>query len=222
MARALEAIDSLADGPGQWTFGGGTALARDLDHRVSYDVDIFLDSSRTMKLLSPNVNPATRALCDTWHWPGNYLKLIVSDLGEIDFLNSSTYTDDPTAEFLFDGRTILKERPCEIIAKKLIYRASTYKERDMFDLAATWLFDRDEVFKAAASPFLPEMKIKAAIARVELGRKLFQSNMRSEINPTERGETFIDGTCGIALEALDAMLRVHKPGLQQGEDRKPG
>jgi hypothetical protein len=41
MKNALNALDSLEGGPGPWTFGGGTALAQILTHRVSYDVYIF-------------------------------------------------------------------------------------------------------------------------------------------------------------------------------------
>ncbi|MGJ5040694.1 MULTISPECIES: nucleotidyl transferase AbiEii/AbiGii toxin family protein [unclassified Bradyrhizobium] len=63
MQKALLSLDSLEGGPGAWTFGGGTALAQSFDHRISYDVDIFLDSSTALKRLAPNMNPVTKALC---------------------------------------------------------------------------------------------------------------------------------------------------------------
>src|ERR1700741_817102 len=87
MKKALIGLDRLEGGPGPWTFGGGTALAQILSHRISYGVYIFLDSSTVLKNLAPNMNPATKWLCDTWQWPGRYLKLILRDIGEIDFLN---------------------------------------------------------------------------------------------------------------------------------------
>lgn len=65
MQKALIALDSLEGGPGSWTFGDGTALAQILGHRISYDVDIFLDSSTVLKNLAPNINPVTKSLCDT-------------------------------------------------------------------------------------------------------------------------------------------------------------
>lgn len=37
MQKALIALDSSEGGPGSWTFGGGTALAQILGHRISYD-----------------------------------------------------------------------------------------------------------------------------------------------------------------------------------------
>ncbi|WP_456838687.1 nucleotidyl transferase AbiEii/AbiGii toxin family protein [Bradyrhizobium sp. USDA 4486] len=42
LQKALVALDSREGGAGPWTFGGGTALAQILAHRISYDVDIFL------------------------------------------------------------------------------------------------------------------------------------------------------------------------------------
>jgi hypothetical protein len=159
------------------------------------------------------VNPVTKAHCDTWQWQGAYLKLIVKDVGGIDFLSSSAFTDEPTTDFLFRERVIPRERPAEVIAKKLIYRASNFKKRDMFDLAGTWLFERDEVLKAAGTPHVTPDRIKAAINRIELGKGMFQSQMRKDVNPTERGETFIDQVCEIALEALREMRRVPRSGF---------
>ncbi len=101
MQKALIALDSLEGGPGSWTFGGGTALAQILGHRISYDVDIFLDSSTVLKNLAPNINQVTKSLCDTWQWPGRYLKLILRDVGEIDFLNAPSYIDNPTYQMKF-------------------------------------------------------------------------------------------------------------------------
>jgi hypothetical protein len=65
MASCLEALDSVS-GHGEviWTFGGGTALAIDLGHRISYDVDIFLDSAAVTKRLVPVTNEVTRRLLE--------------------------------------------------------------------------------------------------------------------------------------------------------------
>ena len=202
MHKALTALDSLEGGPGPWTFGGGTALAQILGHRVSYDVDIFLDSSASLKKLAPNMNPVTKALCDTWQWPGKYLKLILRNVGEIDFLNAPTYTDDPTYPLSFDGRIIPAERSAEIVTKKLVYRASTYTARDTFDLAAVYLHDRAALGKIAQSPAITTHVLSAAQNRLDLARHQYQSQMREVINATPRGEAFIDQSCELALQAF--------------------
>jgi len=56
---ALPALDAVGAG-GNWTLGGGTALALRLNHRISYDIDIFLADANHLRALSPNRNKATR------------------------------------------------------------------------------------------------------------------------------------------------------------------
>lgn len=202
LGTALLALDSLEGGAGPWTFGGGTALAQILDHRISYDVDIFLDSGTDLKNLAPNMNPVTKSLCDTWQWPGKYLKLILRDVGEIDFLNAPSYIDKPTYELRFNERSIAAERSAEIATKKLVYRASTYTARDAFDLAAIFLHDRSALAEVAQCPAITQHVVSAALNRLNLAKGQYQAEMRSLINATSRGEEFIDRACDLALEAL--------------------
>ncbi|MGY3494216.1 nucleotidyl transferase AbiEii/AbiGii toxin family protein [Bradyrhizobium sp. USDA 4502] len=202
MQKALVALDSLDGGPGPWTFGGGTALALLLGHRISYDVDIFLDSSAVLKNLAPNMNPVTKSLCDTWQWPGKYLKLTLNDVGEIDFLNAPSYIDNPTYQLKIGERSVAAERSAEIATKKLVYRASTYTARDAFDLAAICLYDRSALAEIAQCPAITQHVVASAQNRLVLTKHKYQSEMRQVINSTPRGEEFIDKACEIALEAL--------------------
>jgi hypothetical protein len=179
MQKALIALDSLEGGAGPWTFGGGTALAQILNHRISYDVDIFLDSSTALRNLAPNTNPVTKSLCDSWHWPGEYLKLILRDVGEIDFLNAPSYIDEPTYELRFGERAVAAERSAEIATKKLVYRASTYTARDAFDLAAIHLYDRSALREIAQSPAITHHVVSSALDRLNLAKHQYQSDMRS-------------------------------------------
>ena len=202
MEKALIALDSVEGGAGSWTFGGGTALARILDHRISYDVDIFLDSSTVLKKLAPNTNPVSKSICDTWQWPGKYLKLILRDVGEIDFLNAPSYIDNPTYDLKIGQRTVAAERSAEIATKKLVYRASTYAARDAFDLAAIHLHEHSALEEIARSPAITHRVVSSAIDRLNLAKNQYQSEMRNTINATPRGEEFIDTACDVALEAL--------------------
>lgn len=36
-----------------WTFGGGTALMLQIDHRESFDIDIFIDDPQVLPYLNP-------------------------------------------------------------------------------------------------------------------------------------------------------------------------
>jgi hypothetical protein len=202
MQKALVALDSLEGGPGPWTFGGGTALAQILDHRISYVVNIFFNSSTVLKNLAPNINSVTKSLCDTWQWPGKYLKLVLRDVGEIDFLNAPSYTDNPTYQLRFGERSVAAERSAEIATKKLVYRASTYTARDAVDLAAIYLYDRSALHEIAQSPAITHHVVSSALNRLNLAKHLYQSEMRKVIKSTARGEEFIDKSCEIALEAL--------------------
>jgi hypothetical protein len=221
LQKALIALDSLEGGAGPWTFGGGTALAQILNHRISYDVDIFLDSSTILKNLAPNTNPVTKSLCDSWQWPGKYLKLILRDVGEIDFLNAPSYIDNPTYELNFGGRSIAAERSAEIATKKLVYRASTFTARDAFDLAAIQLHDRSALGEIAQCPAITDHVVSSALNRLNLAKQQYQADMRNVINATPRGEEFIDGACEMALEALVEIRGLIPKGEAESESWTP-
>ena len=51
----LPALDELSNEL-PWSLGGGTALAISLNHRISYDIDIFFQDASALKFLSPNKN----------------------------------------------------------------------------------------------------------------------------------------------------------------------
>ena len=137
---ALPAIDHVASRvpPGtnwRWSFGDGTALALQIDHRVSYDIDLFVSGVR-LKLFTPHQNPAAKLISDSFQWPGFYLKFQLP-IGEIDFLSSDLLTSPGVVPFGYKGRQILLETPEEIVVKKLRYRSASLKLRDVFDLACT-------------------------------------------------------------------------------------
>ncbi len=221
MKLTLQALDSVTptDEPApEWTFGGGTSLAIDLEHRISYDIDAFLDSARVIQSLVPVRNPVTREICwnsetqrADYQYPGKYLKLIIKGFGEIDFLGASPLLEDATTPFEFQERTILRELPSEIIGKKIYYRGSTFKARDVFDLAGTYLALPDSLRTAAASPFLTSEVYDRARLRIEARIGAFEEEILEELNPTEFGRSYMRDACQLALEALDFMRNGAKP-----------
>lgn len=108
-------------------------MALHLNHRVSFDVDIFLDHPGALKELMKN--PKTKQLSDDREFPGNYLKIIRPE-GEIDFILAATITDSFCQTYDFEGGQIDIETLEEIIAKKIKYRGSRFTLRDTYDLAA--------------------------------------------------------------------------------------
>lgn len=215
MDLTLQAFDSVMPegGPAPlWTFGGGTALAIDLQHRISYDLDAFVDSAGVIQSLVPVRNETTRRICwnpetgrADYNYPGHYLKLIVKDVGEIDFLGASSILADATVPFAFEGRIISRERSAEVIAKKIYHRGATFKSRDLFDLAGTYLVLRDELAHAAASPFLTPDVYSRLRLRIETRKDALKEGMHEEVNPTPFGQSYIHRTYDLAIEALEFM-----------------
>ncbi|WP_412507464.1 nucleotidyl transferase AbiEii/AbiGii toxin family protein [Roseovarius sp. SYSU LYC5161] len=79
----------------EWTFGGGTALMLQIDHRESYDVDIFISDPQYLSLLNPEVQGFNLALTPSDYSleGGHALKISFGDAGEIDFICCSALTD---------------------------------------------------------------------------------------------------------------------------------
>lgn len=121
-----------------WSFGGGTALMLQIDHRESHDIDIFLDDPQVMPFLNPVTQDfALTRLPDEYKSDGTQaLKLAYDALGEIDFICSSSILDVSSERYEIRGRMVDLETPAEIAAKKVYFRGWNLQPRDMFDLAA--------------------------------------------------------------------------------------
>jgi len=187
LRSAIRAIDALTTEP-EWSWGGGTALSTQLDHRVSYDIDLFIDSAGALRQLSPNRNPVSRELTDRWQEPGHYLKLELEE-GEIDFLVAAARTPEPTRPFEFEGRIIRRETPAEVLAKKLHFRGSKMLARDVFDLAATRELDPDQ-FESAVKH--AAQGARRAADELRRRAKRIAKEMPLAVNPTPTGARFVD------------------------------
>ncbi len=184
---ALPALDEL--GPDvKWTFGGGTALALKFHHRISYDIDIFLENAGHLRDLSPNRNQATRAITEKWQEPGHYIKLLC-DEGEIDFIVAAALTDLTPWLYKFKGREIPIEAPSEILAKKLKYRGSQIIARDIFDILAA--HRADPAIVAAAVLAAPE-GTRHAVDRIQRMADRFRETIVDEVNPTDSGAELLE------------------------------
>jgi hypothetical protein len=191
-----------AGGDIEWALGGGTALALRIDHRISYDIDIFLEDAGHLKRLSPRTNKAARAITERWQEPGHYLKL-EHDRGAIDFVVAARQTEFQPWRYDFKGRSIPVEPPAEVLAKKLQYRGSQFVPRDIFDLLATLRFDPESVASAARA--VPEGARRAAdrIRRIE---KRYRATIRDEVNPTSRGAEILEADPIEAAEVLSGFV----------------
>jgi hypothetical protein len=187
LEAALPVLDEAGAGT-RWTLGGGTALALRLEHRISYDIDIFLESSGVLRAVSPNRNAAARTLTSRWQEPGHYVKLECAD-GAIDFIVASRQTEIPPWRYDFKDRAVLVEEPAEILAKKLRYRGSQLVPRDIFDLLVAARVDPAAV--AAAVQAAPRAA-RLAIDRIERISQRYRATIVDEVNPTTKGAGLLE------------------------------
>lgn len=185
-----------------WTLGGGTALSISLNHRTSYDIDIFFQDASALKRLSPHKNEKIRALSDDWQQPGNCLKIERPE-GDIDFLIARTFAASPHFPYEFKGNTIFVETPAEIIAKKMHYRGSQFSVRDIFDMAAV-----SEIAPEVLSSISSEISdaLPRTLDRIKLLRKRYDHTIHDAVFPSRIGMTFMDHGVDIAIKALESII----------------
>ena len=131
-----------------WVLGGGTALMLYANHRLSRDIDAFIDDPQYLALLSPETTDVWN--CKHWDKAAHYLKLRYPE-GEIDFIVSGAISDldavrkevDLTSIRAGWRPTIMVEPPAEIALKKMCHRATMLKPRDIFDIAVIKKIDGD-------------------------------------------------------------------------------
>jgi hypothetical protein len=149
MIRQVNAEQEIIE---HWTFGGGTAMMLQIDHRISQDVDIFLHDPQVLPFLDPqrhDFNFEIRPV-DCNGDGARSLKLDF-EFGEIDFIVAPSLTSSPTTQATIEGEMVLLETIPEIIAKKVYHRGNSIAPRDIFDIAASSEKHAESVIKELAS-----------------------------------------------------------------------
>ncbi len=139
MAMAIiDQANAQGIGMNSWSFGGGTALMLQINHRESHDIDLFIEDAQYLPYLNPETQDYDLALA-----PSDYetdgtraLKIVFDGVGEIDFICCDPVTETPFTKAEIRGRNVRLETPAEILAKKVVFRGSQLQPRDMFDIAA--------------------------------------------------------------------------------------
>ncbi|MDZ7695585.1 MAG: nucleotidyl transferase AbiEii/AbiGii toxin family protein [Deltaproteobacteria bacterium] len=196
------ALPVLSDLDAPWTLGGGTGLFLSLRHRISYDIDIFMEDPRTLKRIAGD--PRVRQISDNWQFPGNYLKLVRSE-GEIDFILASSITEDCFFAYDFKGLSIRVETPSEIIAKKIRHRGHAVTIRDLFDFASAMEHDPGLIEKLRTT--LYQNDFEKTLARVNLLKDNFPSGSLSQFIHIIGTEASLPEIYDIVTKALSAKIR---------------
>jgi len=78
------------------------------DHRISKDIDAFIDDPQYLSILSPRLSGETAWDCDAFTEAAHYLKLVFPE-GEIDFIAAAVVTHLPNQQRNLD----VAEARCE-------------------------------------------------------------------------------------------------------------
>ena len=147
----------------EWTFGGGTVLMRRHHHRLSKDVDIFINDPQFIGYLTPRLNQTAESLTTNYVEDARFVKLAFPE-GEIDFVASAPLTATPAQPEMLFGRPFLVETSTEIVAKKVWHRGAEFTARDIFDFAM--VAEREPQALHEIAPILRDRR-EAVLARVE-------------------------------------------------------
>jgi hypothetical protein len=194
--QATAILDELDPSP-YWTFGGGTALALRYDHRISYDVDVFMHDAQILGFLSPRLNDFAASIAGEYQEAANGIKLVTAH-GDIDFIVAASVTECPPDATVVEGVETLLDTPAEILAKKIQYRGIAFAQRDIFDLAAVM---REETAEADAAVRACTADAVAATAQAIAGYlPRLAVELPTYVNPTARYGSFIKDIPAIVLD----------------------
>jgi hypothetical protein len=138
----------------EWSIGGGTSLRLRYEHRDSHDIDVFIRDPQLLGIVSPRLNDRTATLVAGYTEQSNFLKLN-TPAGDIDFIVAAPLTVPGVEERVLGGVDIRIDTPAEVVAKKLLYRASGLRPRDLV---------------GAAVVLAKEPGADAAVARIVAGK----------------------------------------------------
>jgi hypothetical protein len=136
-----------------------------IQHRVSYDIDIFLPDPQVLGFLDPDRNSFNFDTKPT-AYPGDgarFQRFVFKNLGEIDFIAAPPLTDAPSIETVVENQLVKLETIPEIIAKKIHFRGKSIQTRDLFDIAAAAHTHPSEV-RGALKGFPADVRFALAAA----------------------------------------------------------
>ena len=137
-------------------------------HRKSKDIDIFVPDPQFLGYVNPRLGGRGEEVTTDYMDGTEFVKLFLPE-GEIDFVASSTLTENPFEEHEVLGRKTLLETPIEIVAKKLWYRGDRATPRDLLDLALviehhySEILDHSDVFAKNIEAFTEQCYSRRAI-----------------------------------------------------------
>jgi hypothetical protein len=157
----------------QWNIGGGTVLAEFYNHRLSKDIDVFVDDPQLLARLSPRINSACDFATD-YVEESQYIKLVFPE-GHVDFIAGGQVSSFKPIKRTFCKQFVFISHPVEIIAKKIFFRGTKLFPRDLFDIACVYNSSERENLLAACLEIPDKIKSFKSAFLKEIAKKEFVS-----------------------------------------------
>ena len=163
----------------------------------------------------PAAQPETKRITGRWQEPGHYLKFEIAGIGDIDILVTRTWLEPPSVRTLVSGTPMAVQRPAEVIARKIAYRAAGFKLRDFFDLAALARYDIEQIgeLRGLIETIFGDLRSRWTVLVVRLPEQL-----EHEVTPVGDGNLVAD-SLGLIVEQVlsgrqtaDGYLPLIRPG----------
>jgi len=183
----------------KWAVGGGTVLSEIFQHRLSKDIDIFVDDIQLLSSVSPKINDVSS---EALHYnEGAQFVSLTFPEGKVDFIASPPVTSFQATYKDFCGIDVYVEDPVEIVSKKVFYRGNFAVPRDLFDLAVVYKSNRrnDLISALKGMPDKVEALSKGVCHRLDDGNfKLYSIGYQNKL--LSKGKNLVDKELNICSE----------------------
>jgi len=155
-----------------YAFGGGTALSLCyFQHRLSFDIDIFVYDVQLMNYINPQIFfDDIEDEVDDYMCMSHQINMITKSGTYVNILSVKNLNPNKKDVLELNNNSILVETPEEIITKKIIFRKNENKVRDLFDIAFAIHNDNNFLNKLLETNYITKNDLEVlyeAIKRVD-------------------------------------------------------
>ncbi len=190
-----------------WFLGGGTALMLQINHRKSFDIDIFFPDNQLLGFIIATLDDiygGSKNLKFTY-LGGRSVSINYPELGNIDCIYSSLLTDKPYLKVKLLGKIICQLTVPEIICSKIVNRGWYFRPRDIFDFAAAYSTTNSEAIETALIEYPKEV-----LATIKAMESLDIDFIKSQLDDLVISENFRGLKSDAFQFTLDALTRINQ------------